>query len=311
MRAQTVHNIAYIFDFDETLVTTDAKIHIYRNGVFFKSLNSRQYNSYRPSAHDKVDFSEFKDGELILNAKKYKTWPIIKSIKDTTDIYILTARSSIVKSYIYEFLKKNGIKIELEHIITIGDDIGKIDISQEKRKWLHKLSQKYDRIFFFDDDPKTIAMASSIQGIKPKLIENMKQIKEDAMGGISGPMSTLNNTPGMGTAVLGSATTNMKGSGDKWGNTIGGKPYTQVKAKSKKKKLTKKKKYVKEKIEEENVSPYDQIGQMMLKRAKVKNTFKKKKEKGNQNAVVQKKFEHEIITFDEFTKQINEKKRNR
>jgi len=62
-------------------------------------------------------------------------------------------------------------------------------------------------------------------------------------------------------------------------------------------------------IKDEQISPYDKLGQYMLKRAKVKNVFKKKRSKRNQNAMVQRKFEHEIITFDEFLlTQINENK---
>ena len=39
---------------------------------------------------------------------------------------------------------------------------------------------------------------------------------------------------------------------------------------------------------------------------KVKTPFKKGKEKGNQNSVKQKNYEHKIITFDEFVSQLNE-----
>lgn len=131
------------------------------------------------------------------------------------------------------------------------------------------------------------------------------EIKEDAMGGVSSPMATLNNTPGMGNVVP--AGTNSFGSGDKFGNTIGGKPYTQAGSPKRRKKKTVIKKKAKSplgapKLEEENINPYDKIGTMMAKKAKVPMTFKKKKSKGNQNAMVQKKFEHEIITFDEFKK---------
>ena len=121
-------------------------------------------------------------------------------------------------------------------------------------------------------------------------------VKED-MGGVSAPMSTLHNTPGMGTAVPPStADGNSIGSGDKWGNTIGGKPYTQggkVKKKRPKKKKT-------EKIEEENINPYDKIGMSMAKKMKVKPPFKKKKSSKNQNKMVQRKFEHEITPLDDF-----------
>ena len=58
MRAQTVYKKAYIFDFDETLVTTTARIHVFRNGVHFKSMNSKEYNFFKSQPNDKLDFSE-------------------------------------------------------------------------------------------------------------------------------------------------------------------------------------------------------------------------------------------------------------
>jgi len=201
MRAQTIYKKAYVFDFDETLVRTTAKIHIYRNGAHYKSLSAKEYNFYTPKKGDKFDFSEFNDGQRILDAKKYIMWPVIHSInkavredKSTSDIYILTSRSSIVKSYIYEFLKRNGIDIDINNIITIGDDNGKLNISNEKRKKLINLTHKYDEILFFDDDPKNINLAKSIPGIKTRLVETLNEkFKED-----SDPIEDM----GIGTAYI-------------------------------------------------------------------------------------------------------------
>jgi FMN phosphatase YigB (HAD superfamily) len=181
MRAKTVYRRCYVFDFDETLVKTSAKIRIYRNNVFVKSLTPKEYNFYVPNSKDKIDFDEFQDGEMILNAKKYIVWPVIKNVsnaikedRSTSDIYILTARNTQVKAYIYEFLKRNGIDIDIRHIITIGDDIIKrgVNIANEKLRILKLLRKKYDEIILFDDNPETIRLAASIPGIKTKLIES-------------------------------------------------------------------------------------------------------------------------------------------
>jgi len=179
MRAKTVFRRAYAFDLDDTLIKTPAKIHIYRNGVFIKSLTPKQYNFYKHQPNDRLDFKDFINGEMILKAKKYKVWPVIRNVsnaikeeRSTSDIYILTARDATVKSYIYEFLKQNGIEIDIEHIITIGDSKKHVDIATEKRKILKKLKEQYDEIIIFDDNPQTIQLAASINGIKTKLVEN-------------------------------------------------------------------------------------------------------------------------------------------
>jgi uncharacterized HAD superfamily protein len=179
MRAKTVYKKAYCFDFDETLVTTKARIYVYRNGSYVKAMTSKEFNNYKRQPGDKLDFRDFENGEMILNAKPYKMWSVIQKIsrtiraeKSTAEIYILTARTPDMKSYIYEFLKRNGIEIDLDNIITIGDGIGKIDISEEKKKELKELAKAYDEVYFFDDDPKNIAIGKSIEGIKTRLVEN-------------------------------------------------------------------------------------------------------------------------------------------
>jgi uncharacterized HAD superfamily protein len=179
MRAKTVFQRAYIFDFDETIAKTSAHIHIYKNNSYIKSLTSKEYNFYKLKPGEKLDFSEFKDPELILSAKKYKMWSVIKNIsnaikkkKSTSEIYILTGRSPAVKSYIYEFLKNNGIEIDINHILTIGDDVGRVSISEEKCKQLKKLATHYDDIIYFDDDPKNISITKDIPKIRTRLVEN-------------------------------------------------------------------------------------------------------------------------------------------
>jgi hypothetical protein len=44
----------------------------------------------------------------------------------------------------------------------------------------------------------------------------------------------------------------------------------------------------------------------MAQKMKIKPPFKKKKQKGNQNAMVQRNFEHQIITLKDYTKLIKE-----
>jgi hypothetical protein len=138
----------------------------------------------------------------------------------------------------------------------------------------------------------------------------VKESLNEDMGGVSAPMATLNNTPGMGTATPPSTATGGVGSGDNWGNSIKKKPYTQAarpKITTKKKKVVSLKKRPKTpKLAEENTNPINdatEIGKLM--KGSKTTPFKKGKEKKNQNSVVQKKFEHEILSLEEF-KKLNE-----
>jgi len=288
---------AYCFDFDETIALTDSKIYVYRNGIFFKKLTPKEYSFYKPDKRDTLDFSEFNDSDLILNAKKYKMWPVIRNVynavkegRSNSEIYIITGRNSSVKAAIYQFLKKNGIIVDIDHIITVGDDsLEKHDISKEKRKWLEKISRDHYKTIFFDDDPDNIRYAMNIENLETRLVEDMGGAAATT-GGVTSPMATLMNTPGMGDAVPPKA--GSIGSGDTFG-MINRKPYTQGNVIIKKKTKKKKRKLVREslieiiesKVNEEDINPYDKIGVEIAKKLKVKLPLKKKKSKNNQNSM--------------------------
>lgn len=108
--------------------------------------------------------------------------------------------------------------------------------------------------------------------------DNGNLLKEEAMGGVSAPMATLNNTPGMGNAVP--AGVDKVGSGDTWGD----------KPKKKKKK----------KLEEDNINPYDKLGTAMAKKMGIKMPFKKKKDPKNQNSMTMKAEQFRIMPYEEF-----------
>lgn len=101
-------------------------------------------------------------------------------------------------------------------------------------------------------------------------------LKEEAMGGVSSPGATLNNTPGMGNAVpaasAGLNSDGPSGSGDSWG--------TEEEKPKKKKKPA---------VNEMNLNPYDKIGGMMAKKMGVPQPFKKKDSRSN--TIVQSQWE--------------------
>lgn len=183
MRAKTVDQFyqkAYVFDFDETIAMTDSKIHIYKNGRKTKSLTPKEFNVYVPNNDETVNFDDFKDPRLILKARKYTMWPAIENISNArkqgrtnSDIYILTARPPMAQMPINTFLHRNGIKIPLENVITIGNPEGQVNIPQEKKKELLKLKAKYNEVMFYDDDPRNIIIAGEV-GIQSKLVDWVK-----------------------------------------------------------------------------------------------------------------------------------------
>ena len=181
MRAKTVKiRKCYVFDLDDVLIKSDAKVHVYKSGKFLKSLTPEEFNFYNKAPDEEIDTSEFKDPRIIFKARPYKMWPALKNIdtaikqgRSSSDVFILTARSSIVKTPIWNLFRRNNINIPEGHIITIGDDKGEINIAEEKRKILQILSSDYDEIVFFDDNPQNIKLAHGIKGIHTRLVDNL------------------------------------------------------------------------------------------------------------------------------------------
>ena len=185
MRAKLVNekiknSKAYIFDFDDVLVKTDAKTKVYKKGKFFKFLTPEEFNFYEKLPGEELDLSDFKDPRFIINARKFKMWPALYNIsaavqqgRSQSNIFILTARSEHVKSAIHNFFIKNNVFIPIKNIITIGDDKGEIHIPTAKREILKNIKISYDEVFFFDDNPENIKIASEIGGIRTRLIDSI------------------------------------------------------------------------------------------------------------------------------------------
>jgi len=179
MRARSVLRKAYIFDFDDTLVKTDAKVHVIRDGKRIKSLTPTEFNHYVSQPGETLDLEDFVDPRIIMNAKKYKMWPALQNIdsarkmgRSLSEVYILTARSQRAQQAIHNFLTRNGIDIPLENIITIGTDSDEpFDIAEEKGRILQDLKDRYADVFFYDDSPDNIQLATKIGGIKTRLID--------------------------------------------------------------------------------------------------------------------------------------------
>ena len=141
------------------------------------------------------------------------------------------------------------------------------------------------KLLLSDNRVKQVAKNSMMQR------EWFQDFLNEDLGGVSAPMATTLNTPGMGNAVPGG--TSGVGSGDNWGNNLG--TYTQSGKTRTKKKKTKKK------LEEDNINPYDIVANSIAKKLGVKTPFKK----GPNGTVKQKTFEHHIKPLDFFLNDID------
>lgn len=171
---ESFNNNAYVFDVDDTLVTTDARVIIRdEQDQIVHELTPSEYNEYRRQPGEKLDFSEFDSPEIFKQTAEPTAYlKVMKKISDAIQekrsnsvLYILTARGDKLKSTIEQYLTDHGIVVSPIEIHTIGD-IPNAPISELKKRVLEKIRQDHTGdVVFFDDDEKNIELAKTIPGV--------------------------------------------------------------------------------------------------------------------------------------------------
>ena len=155
---------AFIFDFDDTLATTDCKVRVIdANGDTIARLTPSEYNTYQLHSGDDFDYTDFRNGEFIGKAKATFLMALAKEVyNEDHSVYILTARSDEVQDAIADFMVLHGIKAKAIHCVGGNSDT----ISREKSKILLTIIQSYDKIYFYDDCQANIEHAPQSEKVR-------------------------------------------------------------------------------------------------------------------------------------------------
>jgi hypothetical protein len=150
-----------VFDLDETLFHTKAKIKVIKDGKVKELLDNQQYNSYKLQSGESFDFGEFRSAEIFLKtstpiAKMIgKAKAIIKNaFASGSKVIISTARANFDNKEIFlKALDAYGIDTSKIRIERAGNfNLGSSAKNKKIifRKYLR--SENFKRIRFFDDD---------------------------------------------------------------------------------------------------------------------------------------------------------------
>jgi len=166
---------AYIFDFDDTLATTEAK-----------------------------GFKDFNNPEFITNAMATRYAKLAKRrATQGDDIHVLTARygSKGIIQAIQGFMSQNGIPTK--SVMAVGGAFPnerepgkkpgttrKLGTASKKAKILSKLASLYNSITFLDDNEENLLKASQVKGVTAVEAESEKLFKKYAKGGAA-PSDTV------------------------------------------------------------------------------------------------------------------------
>ena len=161
-----------IFDIDETMFITKAKVKVVKNGKVIKKLDNQEFNTYKKKAGEEYDFGEFKDAKVFNRTSTpiarmiNKVKAILKNAtRKGSRVIIVTARPNFDNKKIFlDTFRKQGIDIDKIYVERAGNLGGGPAADNKKVIFKKYLDQKiYKRIRLFDDAMSNLKMFLSLQ----------------------------------------------------------------------------------------------------------------------------------------------------
>lgn len=157
-----------VFDLDDTLVITDAKIKVCNkiSGECF-SLTPEEFNEYEKHPDHDLDFEDFKSLEIMKGGQLIDYYLKIfkEAYKMRIAVGIVTARDD--RDMIWKWLREHvGYKIDKDLIFAVTDPVHKFDgsISDRKKQAFRELIDLgYTNFQFYDDDQANLELVKSLE----------------------------------------------------------------------------------------------------------------------------------------------------
>ena len=161
-----------VWDIDETLFQTKAKVHVMKNGKRIKSLSNKEYNTYKLSAGETYDFSEFKNAEIFAKTSVPIQRAIDKAAKTlraysnqpNSKVIVLTARSDFDDPHTFlNTFEKHGLNMKNVHVHRAGN-LG-MAAAEAKRVFIKQYldTGKFKTVSLFDDDKRNLDVFLSLK----------------------------------------------------------------------------------------------------------------------------------------------------
>lgn len=177
-----------VFDLDETLFHTYAKVKVMKDGKEVASLTNQEFNGYRLKKGESFDFGEFRSAEIFTKtstpiAKMIgKAKAIIRnSVAKGSKVIISTARKNFDNKELFlNTLNAHGIDIDNIRIERAGNlDLGSTPKNKKAifRKYLR--SGIYKRVRFFEDDLNNLISFKSLEKEYPNISFEAWHVQKD------------------------------------------------------------------------------------------------------------------------------------
>lgn len=177
-----------IFDIDETLFHTKAKVAVVKDGKVVRMLDNQEFNTYKRKPGEEYDFKEFRSAEVF----RRTSTPIVKMIdkakilvkaknNPASRAIIVTARSDFDdKKMFLQTFRDHGLPIDQMHVERSGN-LG-IDSPAEAKKVVFRKylnTKNYTKTRLYDDAMSNLKAFLELQSEYPNVEFEAWFVKED------------------------------------------------------------------------------------------------------------------------------------
>ena len=163
-----------IFDLDDTLVITDAKIKVCNivTGDCHE-LTPEEFNEYERHPDHQLDFDDFKSLEIMKAGQliHYYLKILADAYKVKRAVGIVTARDD--RDMIYKWMKEHvGFHIAKDLIYAVNDPVHGFtgNVAQKKQQAFREIIERgYQKIQFFDDDDANLRLVNDLRAEYPEI----------------------------------------------------------------------------------------------------------------------------------------------
>ena len=145
-----------VFDIDDTLVHTQTRVHVIRNGHVTKSLNSHDFTHYRLRPGETFDFGDFRNAREFFDHAR-PIIPMMNQLKQDINtgnrVVMVTARADFDDRELFlDTFRKYGIDMNRVHVYRAGNMKG-ASTEEKKKKIIRDLLDqgRYSKAIMYDD----------------------------------------------------------------------------------------------------------------------------------------------------------------
>lgn len=174
MKASEIQpNKLVIFDIDDTLVKTDTKVGVVRNGKVIKKLNSHDFTRYKLEPGEEFDFGAFRDAKEFFEKAK-PILPMIGQLKQDiatgNKVIMVTAREDFNDREIFlNTFRRFGIDMNKVHVYRAGNIKDKLPTEVKKKVIIRKVlsGNDYNKAIMYDDAIPNLDLFLSLKSEHP------------------------------------------------------------------------------------------------------------------------------------------------